>query len=328
MRSTLLLLVFLSVPLSAQAQGAPSRKEAEDWLRAARPGASLADTNTPFHLAAKIHIEVNGKSQDGTFDWIRESADRNRMEINVIGASETDVVAGGHLFVARNTPTMAFGYWYTRGLMESVADFWPGAAQIRRIRPEGSTGNFCADVDEPWKPYACFDATTHKLTSVGYTTPGRESTYSFDDFVDFGNVRYARHRVEHLGNLLIEARVTTLLGASPTDADFAPPRPARSFAVCSGPNSSKQNPTDGNLYGQIVIKNFHSAKDGMAAYYVLVGPEGKPTQIDRLYPAGAQVPGNVRSMIGHKTMPVHACSGQGVAYEAIIQTLTTFFVSK
>jgi hypothetical protein len=27
-------------------------------------------------------------------------------------------------------------------------------------------------------------------------------------------------------------------------------------------------------------------------------------------------------------MPVHACSGQGVAYEAIIQTLTTFFVSK
>jgi hypothetical protein len=328
MRSTLLFLLVLIVQASVRAQGMPSRQQAQDSLRAARTSASIAAANTPFHLTAKIHMEVNGRTDDGTFDWIRESADRYRIEIHTLGASETDVAAGGHLFVSRSTPTMSFGYWYTRGLMESLGASWPDRPEIRRIRPDGSAGNFCVEVDRPWKPDACFDSADHKLISYAYTTPGNESKFSFDDFVDFENVRYARHRVVRMGNLMIEARVQSLVRATPTDADFAPPRPARSFTICGASNSSAKEPTEGDLFGQIVIKNLHSGKEGMAAYYILVGPEGRPSQIERLYPAGAQVPNNVRDMIGHKTMPAHSCGGQGVAYEAVVQTLTTFFVSK
>src|SRR5271165_6105607 len=109
---TVLACFFVLVGLPTKAQSLPSKEEAISLLQRAFEGMKLQEAGTPpYHLVARVHIEMEGTFRDGVYEVLWAAPDRFRENFKIEALAETDLVLSDKLYVFRTSPLVMFPFY-------------------------------------------------------------------------------------------------------------------------------------------------------------------------------------------------------------------------
>jgi len=190
--------------------------------------------------------------------------------------------------------------------------------KVRSVRPNSVDG-ICADLESPSRPYeVCLDMATDQISSQHFGGKSGPVEDLYDDFVNFGAARYARHRLIRQAGAMLEANVVTLDAVDRFATDvFLPPSGTTAKDWCPNPSFEKNARSSGlSLGGPTEIL---TRQGGPWFYYVLVGSDGHVDKTVQLYPDGRMIDRALAGSLLPERFPVQMCAGKAIEYERILQ---------
>jgi hypothetical protein len=321
--------------LPAAAQSLPSKKEAAALLQKAADAADLGAPDTPpYHLGARVRMQVGDKAYQGTYDLRWAAPDKYReafqVQVDTVGMAETDLALADKFYTLRNTTTLSFELWEVRRRVRSVqrAFFWGDKPKVSRVfsAKEGGEQRTCIDSGSELKVMeTCFDPRTGEAVSSSLKPNKwnnyppelidtiKDDTYDFRDFATLSNKRYPRQIKIHEFDLGLEIEVVILEQVNRFDDDiFVPPDHASESDWCAKPDTTHDS-RDWNDMPQITMR----PPGGYFSYYVLVGRDGRFHKFAPLRSAGKQFDGRVEEWVRGARFGTESCAGKPIEWELV-----------
>jgi hypothetical protein len=325
------LTVLLGTP--CRAQGLPTKQEAAEMNRRVREDMRLQVPGTlPFHLSAAFHIEIAGKSFDGTYEILWLNADQFREEFRMGKVGETDLVLGDKKYVLRTTPALAIQLWDVRSLLALpfplVKDDDP---KVMHVHAEGDSRQFYVDVDQgsnvpAWKMKYWYGLSNRQIVSIHGeqpqprfgSIPPPDFSLELSDFVSLGHKRIPQRWHRNALGQSVDVHIEKLeeVSAFASSVFLAPPH-AAVYDTCRPDNAKWSGPWP--HFPPVLLMH----PKAFPAYYLLLGPDGRVKRFDALIASGGTVDRDMDKWFHDTPLPAMLCDGKPIEYETVVVPLTT-----
>ncbi len=325
----LIAFISLACAVPVLGQSLPSAAEAKGMLERAFIAMNLRKpASPPFHMLARVHYEVDGKVQDGTYELQWAASQHYRETFEIGGDEEVDVALDDKMHVSRSSVAIALPFRNVREVLKSPV---PGdlmvdldIAKISTEQVDGAalTCVHAAKRDPNTKQHAtelvCFDPGTKALMSISAegNLENRPTNFQLKSFKTLGVKRYPMHMTSfaHPANVRpvnIEVTVDTLENVSKfPDGTFDPPPNSISRDWCLT-LSSTLSMVDANEPSFT-----QSQLDQLNPFLVTVGPDGRVKQSDPIGRAlNRENEDKVQSWLKMARFPIQSCGNKPVEYE-------------
>jgi hypothetical protein len=284
----------------------------------------------PFHMLVRVHYEMAGQAQDGTYEIFWSGTQHYREVFQLGGAQEIDVAVGNKMYTSRTSVTVTLPLRSVRDLVKSpvpgnfMADYEVTGVGNEQI--DGQT-RMCIHVakndpntNQHANELACFDPESKEIVSLSaegnyLNLPTKIELTSFKSLG--GAKRYAMHMTtsvatENMPAANIEADVATLEQVTKFDDDpFAPPPGSTARDWCSTLAESPPPLEDSSQpsFPQDELKN-------LTEFFVLVGADGRVLQAEPVRPAADTANEQiVGAWLKTARFPIQNCGTTQVEYE-------------
>jgi hypothetical protein len=282
----------------------------------------------PFHMLVRVHYEMAGQAQDGTYEVFWSGTQHYREVFQLGGAQEIDVAIGDKMYTSRTSVTVTLPLRNVRDLLKSpvpgnfMADY--EVAGVGNDQIDGQT-RMCIHVakndpntNQHANELACFDPESKEIVSIS-----SEGNYlnlptkiELTSFKSIGVKRYPMHMTtsvatENMPAANIEADVATLENVTKFDDDpFAPPPRSAERVWCptlaAAPSLEDSSQPS---FPQDELKN-------LSEFFVLVGADGRVVQAEPVRPAADTAnEQKIEAWLKTARFPIQNCGVTPVEYE-------------
>jgi hypothetical protein len=315
--------LFAFFGLTTQAQSLPSKEEATSLLHRAFQEITLQDAGTPpYHLVARVHIEMEEAFRDGMYEVLWASPNRFRENFKIEGLAETDVVLGDKLHIFRTSPLVMFPF-------DAVRQFLSSPIPTRlTTRPEAKRISFdeihgerdtCIYTHEDVYVSAsvervCFSTSTNEVVLIEAIP--RDSSDSFllrlEDFAGVGTKRYPRHLHQEKFGEVLDVKVDAINEAKFGDSVFVPPPGSELRDWCPVPILQK-------TAKQVISFRFPKASR-FPAYYILIGVDGRAKNAQLLWEPDKKLKQQFNLWLQETKFPIRMCGDRAVEYDTVVSS--------
>jgi hypothetical protein len=282
----------------------------------------------PFHQLVRIHYELNGQAQDGTYEIFWAGTGYFREVFQLGGAQEIDVANDNKMYTTRTSVAVTLPLRNVRELVKApmpeylMVDY--DVISVADEQVEGQTRQ-CIHIskrDENTNRQAtaqiCLEPDSKQIMSISAQGDflNAPTNILLTSFKTLGVKRYPMHMTttvatENMPSANIEANVDTLENVTKFDGDpFAPPAGAAVRDWCSTLAAAPSlEDYDQPSFPQDELKN-------LAEFFVLVGADGRVVQAEPVRvaadPDGEQ---KIATWIRTARFPIQNCGVTAVEYE-------------
>ena len=282
----------------------------------------------PFHELVRIHYELNGQAQDGTYEIFWAGTQHYREVFKLGGEQEIDVANDNKMYTTRTSVTVTLPLRNVRDLVKSpmpeylMVDY--DVVSVANEQVEGQPRSCIhiskrdANTNQQGTAQACFEPDSKQIDSI--SAQGNflnvPTTVELRSFKTLGVKRYPMHMTttvatENMPAANIEANVETLENVTKFDDDpFSPPPGATVRDWCP---TLAQAPSledyEQPSFPQDQLKN-------LTEFFVLVGANGRVEQAEPVRPAADPVgEQKVETWLKTARFPIQNCGVTPVEYE-------------
>jgi hypothetical protein len=282
----------------------------------------------PFHELVRIHYELNGQAQDGTYEIFWAGTGYFREVFQLGGAQEIDVANDNKMYTTRTSVAVTLPLRNVRELVKApmpeylMVDY--DVISVADEQVEGQTRS-CIHIskrDENTNRQAtaqiCVEPDSKQIVSISAQGDflNAPTNIQLTSFKSLGVKRYPMHMTttvatENMPSANIEANVETLENVTKFDDEpFAPPQGAAVRDWCSTLAAAPSlEDYDQPSFPQDQLKN-------LAEFFVLVGADGRVVEAEPVR-AAADPDGEQKIATWIKTarFPIQNCGVTPVEYE-------------
>jgi hypothetical protein len=282
----------------------------------------------PFHQLVRLHYEVLGQAQDGSYEIFWSGTQHYREVFKLGSEQEIDVAVGDKMYTTRSSVAVTLPLRNVRELLKSpmpgylMVDY--DVISVADEQVDGQTRQCIhiskrdANTNQQGTAEICFEPDSKQIASI--SAKGNFLNVPTDiqltAFKTLGVKRYPMHMVttvatENMPPANIEANVETLENVTKFDDDpFAPPPGAAVRDWCSTLAAAPSlEDYDQPSFPQDELKN-------LTEFFVLVGANGRVMQAEPVRPAadpdGEQ---KIATWIRTARFPIQNCGVTPVEYE-------------
>jgi hypothetical protein len=350
----ILLVALFAAPVEAQVGQQPNRNRRPpptvppgagqsadtDALQASYPGVNemlerrfiamnlRKPDSPPFHELVRIHYEVNGQAQDGTYEIFWAGTGHFREVFQLGGAQEIDVASDNKMYTTRTSVAVTLPLRNVRELVKSpvpeylMVDY--DVISVADEQVEGQTRSCIhiskrdANTNRQATAQICFEPDSKQIMSISAQGNflNASTNIQLTAFKSLGGKRYPMHMTttvatDNMPSANIEANVETLENVTKFDDDpFSPPPGAAVRDWCSTLAAAPSlEDYDQPSFPQDQLKN-------LAEFFVLVGANGRVAQAEPVRvaadPDGEQ---KIATWIKTARFPIQNCGVTPVEYE-------------
>jgi hypothetical protein len=319
---TVVACLFVLVGLHAKAQSLPSKEEAVSLLQRAFGEMKLQEAGAPYHLVARVHIEMDGTFRDGMYEVLWAAPDRFREIFKIEALTETDLALGDKLYVFRTGPLVMFPFYAVRQFLSSpVPTRLIAHPEAKRISFEEMQGEHRTCIYTHEDSYVsasiervCLSRATNEVVSIEVAPAGSSDSYrlQLDDFVGIGTKRYPRHLYQKKFGEILDVRIDAIDAAKFGGSVFTPPSGSEPRDWC--PDPILQRTSEQMLY-------FRAPKAShFPGYYILVGTDGHAKNTKVLGEAGTKLKRQFDLWLQQTIFPILMCGDKPVEYDAVVSS--------
>jgi hypothetical protein len=282
----------------------------------------------PFHMLVRVHYEVSGQTQDGTYEIFWAGTQHYREVFKLGSEQEIDVAVGDKMYTTRSSVAVTLPLRNVRDLVKSpmpgylMVDY--DVASVADEQVEGQARQCIhlrkldANTNQQGTAQICFEPDSKQIASINaqgnfLNVP---SDVKLAAFKTLGVKRYPMHMTttvatENMPPANIEANVETLENVTTFDGDpFRPPAGAAVRDWCSTLAAAPSlEDYDQPSFPQDELKN-------LSEFFVLVGADGRVMQAEPVRaaadPVGEQ---KIATWIKTARFPIQNCGVTPVEYE-------------
>jgi hypothetical protein len=284
--------------------------------------------SAPFHQLVRVHYEVLGQAQDGTYEIFWAGTQHYREVFKLGSEQEIDVAVGDKMYTTRSSVAVTLPLRNVRDLVKSpmpgylMVDY--DVVNVADEQVEGQARQCIhiskrdANTNQQGTAQICFEPDSKQIASI--SAQGNflnvPSDVKLAAFKSLGVKRYPMHMTstvatENMPPANIEANVETLENVTKFDDDpFTPPAGAAVRDWCSTLAAAPSlEDYDQPSFPQDELKN-------LSEFFVLVGADGRVMQADPVRaaadPVGEQ---KIATWIKTARFPIQNCGVTPVEYE-------------
>ena len=282
----------------------------------------------PFHELVRIHYELNGQVQDGTYEIFWAGTGHYRETFKLGEAQEIDVASDNKMYTTRTSVAVTLPLRNVRELVKSpmpgylMVDYDVISVADEQVEGQARQCIHISKRDENTNRQAtaqiCFEPDSKQIMSISAQGDflNAPTNIQLTDFKTLGGKRYPMHMTttvatENMPSANIEANVETLENVTKFDGDpFTPPAGAAVRDWCSTLAAAPSlEDYDQPSFPQEQLKN-------LTEFFVLVGADGRVMQADPVR-AAADPDGEQKIATWIKTarFPIQNCGVTPVEYE-------------
>lgn len=282
----------------------------------------------PFHMLVRVHYEVVGQAQDGTYEIFWAGTQHFREVFKLGSEQEIDVAVGDKMCTTRSSVLVTLPLRNVRDLVKSpmpgylMVDY--DVVSVADEQVEGQARQCIhiskrdANTNQQGTAQICFEPDSKQIASI--SAQGNflnvPSDVKLTAFKSLGVKRYPMHMTstvatENMPPANIEANVETLENVTTFDGDpFTPPAGAAVRDWCSTLAAAPSlEDYDQPSFPQDELKN-------LSEFFVLVGADGRVMQAEPVRaaadPIGEQ---KIATWIKTARFPIQNCGVTPVEYE-------------
>lgn len=282
----------------------------------------------PFHMLVRVHYEVVGQAQDGTYEIFWAGTQHFREVFKLGSEQEIDVAVGDKMYTARSSVLVTLPLRNVRDLVKSpmpgylMVDY--DVVSVADEQVEGQARQCIhiskrdANTNQQGTAQICFEPDSKQIASI--SAQGNflnvPSDVKLTAFKSLGVKRYPMHMTstvatENMPPTNIEANVETLENVTTFDGDpFTPPAGAAVRDWCSTLAAAPSlEDYDQPSFPLDELKN-------LSEFFVLVGADGRVMQAEPVRaaadPIGEQ---KIATWIKTARFPIQNCGVTPVEYE-------------
>ena len=290
---SLLLFLAIVIVVPAGAQVLPSNGDAKEILDRVFIAMNLRKPGSPpFHLLAHVRYEVDGKSEDGTYEMLWSGSLHYREIFKLAGAEEVRVALDDKMYVSRTSTAITLPVRNVRELIQSpvpgdlMVDLDIGEVATEQVEGQSRMCVHVTKSDANTKQHAtemfCFDSQTKEITSISAegNLDNKPMKVQLASFKSLGVKRYPMQITSfvHFANMFpanMDVTVDTLENVTKFDGDPFVPPPGSTVRDWCPTLSEALSLEDSSRprFTQAEIKN-------LSPFFVLVGADGRVKQAD------------------------------------------------
>jgi hypothetical protein len=326
---SLLLFLAILIAVPAGAQTLPSNGDAKDVLDRVFIAMNLRKPGSPpFHLLAHVRYEVDGKSEDGTYEMLWSGSLHYREIFKLAGAEETRVALEDKMYTSRSSTAITLPVRNVRELMQSpvpgelMVDLDIGKVGTEQIEGQSRMCVHVTKSDANTKQHAseivCFDPQTKEVASISAegNLANKPMKVQLTSFKSIGVKRFPMRMPSfvHFANMFpanMDVTVDTLENVTKFDGDPFVPPPGSTVRDWCPTLSEAPSLEDSSrpTFTQAEIKN-------LSPFFVLVGADGRVKQAEPVrQSADIKNEGRIKSWLTTARFPIQNCGTQAVEYE-------------
>jgi len=320
---TLFTCLFVLLGLTTKAQSLPSKEEATSLLQQAFQEIKLQEAGTPpYHLVARVHIEMEGTFRDGMYEVLWAAPDRFRENFKIEALAETDLGLGDKLYVFRTTPLVMFPFYAVRQFLSSpIPTRLIAHPEAKRISLEEIAGErrTCIYTHEDVYVSAsvervCLSTATNEVALIEVAPGGSSDSYrlKLEDFENIGTKRYPRHMYQEKFGEILDVKIDTIEAAKFGDSIFTPPSGSEPRDWCPNPILQK-------TAKQIISFRFPKP-NRFPAYYIFVGTDGQAKNAKLFWEPDAKLKQQFNLWLQETKFPILMCGDKPVEYDTVVSS--------
>jgi hypothetical protein len=282
----------------------------------------------PFHMLVRVHYEMAGQAQDGTYEIFWAGTQHFREVFKLGSEQEIDVAVGDKMYTTRSSVLVTLPLRNVRDLVKSpmpgylMVDYDVTSVADEQVEGQARQcihiSKLDANTNQQGTAQICFEPDSKQIASINaqgnfLNVP---SDVKLTAFKTLGVKRYPMHMTttvatENMPPANIEANVETLENVTTFDGDpFTPPAGAAVREWCSTLAAAPSlEDYDQPSFPQDELKN-------LSEFFVLVGADGRVMQAEPVRaaadPVGEQ---KIATWIKTARFPIQNCGVTPVEYE-------------
>jgi hypothetical protein len=214
---------------NTNAQSLPSGEEAVSLLQRAFDETKMREEGTPpYHLVARVHLEMEGTFRDGMYEVLWAAPDRFRENFKIETLAETDLGFSDKLYVFRTSPLVMFPFFAVRQLLSSpIPTRLIAHPEAKRIAFDEIQGKRRTCIYIHQDAYVsesvervCFNTATNEVVLIEIIPGGSSDSYrlQLEDFVGIGAKRYPTHLYEKKFGQILDVKIEAIDAAKFSDS--------------------------------------------------------------------------------------------------------------